>query len=588
MTSAEETEPWETAKEIEARLSPPESDPEGVFGGGAVVECVARCGVLVMPEEIVVGLNLTRDVARRSESDDVRRREGSESLEFSPVAAKLLREYLTECAEIVSAVVACAYRGQDGKMRTGKFLRGFPPEAAAKASAWRKENLPASYLAVDAEELEAKREAIARKKREHAEKKKRAERDAGANLDRAGGAKANARGADARHRDGGKRGGGDAPAPAPASEEANRARRPPPDVAPPAPAPAPVVLVPAGPPSTPAWGAAAAAAAATGAAATAASGDGDGGGGGGDEGGAKPAAPSLADILREEEEASRAQRHRGGGGGAASASASKRPTPGVIRLPKATGGWADLVRGGTESGSGGGDRGRDEKTWEVVEGAGRPPPPKIPKISPAQLAANARLSKIDQFGKIRCLVCTKTFKAYGPLEQHLAANHFGLNSNEAKAIEAGLLAAGVRVPGDGSEKTKTERHITPVNLGEILRAPKENETATSIANSLSAYIRQAAPSKKERREKQAAEAERGGRIKTGAFYFTLVPIRPRRRGERRSLRTFAIVSLRPHLAFNPRPRRLSTPTDAFQLHPRRRDDEEPEPGHEQRDGVTAR
>jgi aminopeptidase N len=41
---------------------------------------------------------------------------------------------------------------------------------------------------------------------------------------------------------------------------------------------------------------------------------------------------------------------------------------------------------------------------------------------------------------------------------------------------------------------------------------------------------------------------------------TLVPIRPRRRGERRSLRTFPVVSLRPgSLAFNLRPRRLSTP-----------------------------
>jgi len=37
----------------------------------------------------------------------------------------------------------------------------------------------------------------------------------------------------------------------------------------------------------------------------------------------------------------------------------------------------------------------------------------------------------------------------------------------------------------------------------------------------------------------------------GAFYLTLVPIRPRRRGERRSLRTFPGASLRPHLAFNP-------------------------------------
>ena len=54
---------------------------------------------------------------------------------------------------------------------------------------------------------------------------------------------------------------------------------------------------------------------------------------------------------------------------------------------------------------------------------------------------------------------------------------------------------------------------------------------------------------------------------SGAFFFALVPIRARRRGERRSLRTFAGVSLRPHLAFNPRHRRLSTSSDAFQLHP---------------------
>ena len=46
----------------------------------------------------------------------------------------------------------------------------------------------------------------------------------------------------------------------------------------------------------------------------------------------------------------------------------------------------------------------------------------------------------------------------------------------------------------------------------------------------------------------------------GAFVFTLVPIRPRWRGERRSLRPLPGVSLRPgSLAFNPRPRRLSTP-----------------------------
>ena len=53
----------------------------------------------------------------------------------------------------------------------------------------------------------------------------------------------------------------------------------------------------------------------------------------------------------------------------------------------------------------------------------------------------------------------------------------------------------------------------------------------------------------------------------GASHLALVPVRPRSRGERRSLRTFAVVSLRPPPAFNPRPRRLSTPPDAFQLHP---------------------
>jgi hypothetical protein len=48
-------------------------------------------------------------------------------------------------------------------------------------------------------------------------------------------------------------------------------------------------------------------------------------------------------------------------------------------------------------------------------------------------------------------------------------------------------------------------------------------------------------------------------VVSGAFY-TLVPIRPRSRGERRSLRTFAIVSLRPgSLALSRPPRRLSTP-----------------------------
>ena len=54
-------------------------------------------------------------------------------------------------------------------------------------------------------------------------------------------------------------------------------------------------------------------------------------------------------------------------------------------------------------------------------------------------------------------------------------------------------------------------------------------------------------------------------VDKGAFTFTPVPVRPRRRGERRSLRTFPGASLRPPpLGFNP-----GTPiaTDASRLHP---------------------
>ena len=69
---------------------------------------------------------------------------------------------------------------------------------------------------------------------------------------------------------------------------------------------------------------------------------------------------------------------------------------------------------------------------------------------------------------------------------------------------------------------------------------------------------------------------------------TLVPIRPRSRGARRSVRTSPGVPLRPSHGFNIRPRRLSTPSDdAFQLHPaRRREDPRrgPRGGARQRTG----
>jgi hypothetical protein len=75
---------------------------------------------------------------------------------------------------------------------------------------------------------------------------------------------------------------------------------------------------------------------------------------------------------------------------------------------------------------------------------------------------------------------------------------------------------------------------------------------------------------------RAAPPKIFGQTVQGAFIFTLVPIRPRPLGERRSLRTLSPGdSLLPPLAFDPRPRRLSPPlltpfnsaSDAFQLRP---------------------
>ena len=76
-----------------------------------------------------------------------------------------------------------------------------------------------------------------------------------------------------------------------------------------------------------------------------------------------------------------------------------------------------------------------------------------------------------------------------------------------------------------------------------------------------------------------ASRARGRSIDRRHVLLTLVPIRPRWRGERRSLRTLPGASLRTSLAFKPRPRCLSTPSDAFQLHPEKSD------GKNDNDGV---
>ena len=96
------------------------------------------------------------------------------------------------------------------------------------------------------------------------------------------------------------------------------------------------------------------------------------------------------------------------------------------------------------------------------------------------------------------------------------------------------------------------------------RATSARGDASGCTRRRAGRRRRAAERRRRRGRRDGGEGGRGGRGVRSSI--TLVPIRPRSRGERRSLRTFAVVSLRPgSLAFNPDPRRLSTPPDAFQL-----------------------
>ena len=127
------SETWASSREIEGGLAPPsaEDDPEGVFGEGLVVDCVSRVGVLAMPADVAVGLNLQGTSETRQRADE------AGTWEFAPSAAKLLRSYLAAHPAIVAAVVRSAHRADDqvapsgSRFRVGKFLRGVSPAAAS-------------------------------------------------------------------------------------------------------------------------------------------------------------------------------------------------------------------------------------------------------------------------------------------------------------------------------------------------------------------------------------------------------------------------------------------------------------------------
>ena len=113
----------------------------------------------------------------------------------------------------------------------------------------------------------------------------------------------------------------------------------------------------------------------------------------------------------------------------------------------------------------------------------------------------------------------------------------------------------------GDDRVRAIRHQTRAREAHGRhRARDDDDVRSTLVGSAEGRVEDEGTDDERKKQK------RRRRSASGASY-TLVPIRPRSRGERRSLRTFAGVSLRPPLAFNARHRRLSTPTDAFQLHP---------------------
>ena len=122
---------------------------------------------------------------------------------------------------------------------------------------------------------------------------------------------------------------------------------------------------------------------------------------------------------------------------------------------------------------------------------------------------------------------------YGLLSLYQKNNMLALDDTE----EAASLRAYLRIPEDRAQSSELWNDVKVTNGSVVLASVvKEGEIDHTIASRVVT-----------------------GKCDAHGASRTLVPIRPRWRGERRSLRTFPGVSLRPALAFNPRPRRLSTP-----------------------------
>jgi len=111
----------------------------------------------------------------------------------------------------------------------------------------------------------------------------------------------------------------------------------------------------------------------------------------------------------------------------------------------------------------------------------KPAAPKLPIITGESLRLESRRSAMDKFGKVRCQVCGKSFKAYDALEQHIGVAHYGLNNPYAKVLEAAQIAAGI-IPS-----AKEQESRVALKLGDLVSS--KSKTSNSMVNSLAAYFK---------------------------------------------------------------------------------------------------
>ena len=165
------------------------------------------------------------------------------------------------------------------------------------------------------------------------------------------------------------------------------------------------------------------------------------------------------------------------------------------------------------------------------------------------------------------------------LARGIARDHRGAASRPGVRGPVGGLSRSRPTPLDRQDMHRSRSVLRPPSATDATSRPSPSPPSSLLTSPRALPIVPPRPSisterrrderrqRARRRETPRPDRRARGRLHEGASH-TLVPIRPRRRGERRSLRTLPGASLRPgSLAFNPRPRRLSTPTDAFQLHP---------------------